>query len=314
MLRAFFRRTRHISLNIISFLFILSLVACGGGVTGDSKNYLIVNDQNIIHLDEVIVDTVVLDTDALVVVYAEDVANSGSKSDTVVGFKSLSAGSYNDTVIELDKLLPNANSKAIVSNATLDKKQSFGKLYDGQTLFIELRKDNGLLGELEPSIDSVITQSAVSSVSFNVKYRTTPYIEPYLDDNGEYIVSDVDGLSQRRAVEEIILRKIIVNANTWVVIHRTNEQGQPSEVIGETLVTIDQNSGHHSNVHIVVKSKIEQIIDGNNVTSSVEIEDGERLIIQLYEDSDDEILSFDSENDPLLVGMDTRRSFIVTIQ
>ncbi|MDH5436859.1 MAG: hypothetical protein OEX83_08870, partial [Gammaproteobacteria bacterium] len=216
--------SHRLMLSFVILLSALTLVACGGGVTGDDKNYIIVKDQSVIHLDEVVVDSAIVEKDVLIVIYEGKASSAlqNEKSNTVLGYVPLSAGSHENVVIKLKR--PKTGNESL----------------NNETLYAELRADNGVVGIFENDIDEVITQSSITAVSFGVIHSVDPYIEVSLDDAGVYIMPNL---------QQIILKKVISSGDSWLVFHRVNN-GEPEQLLG----SVKLNDGHHSQVSIPLNS------------------------------------------------------------
>jgi len=249
----------------VILLAILSMSACGGGVVGDSNNYFIVKDQTLINLDEITIESVSLDQNAIIVLYSASVVSDNSKSNNIVGFKALSEGEYENIVIRLDSIASN-----------------------NQTFFAELRADNGNIGELELNgIDTLITQSATSSVSFGVVYSSVPYLSAFVNNENQYVTSNI---------EEIVLKKVISAEPTWLVIFR-NDEGELGAEMGYQFL----DAGHYSKVAIRINPR-QQLMNEQSV------------IVKMYKDVDKLTTQFDSISDELITGENTSQTFDVIVQ
>ena len=208
------------------------LVACGGGVTGDDKNFFIVKDQVVTHLGEVVIESGVFDQNALIIIYESHSVLENTKSDTVVGYIPVSAGQYENIRIKLDR-----------------------KTRHNETLYAELRADNGVLEELELNgVDTVISQSSVSAVSFGIIHAAA-HLEVVEEELGQYFAPNA---------ERIDLKEVIADGSSWAVVHRDNE-GELGEVMGYQLLV----DGYQSKVSIgLMPDKL--------------LSDGSKVIVALY--------------------------------
>lgn len=239
---------KHLS-SVIVLVSILMLTACGGGVTGDDSNFIIVKDQSIIHLDEVTIESATVDRNVIVVIYEANPLIQNAKTNTVLGYVALSAGQYNDVKIQLKR-----------------------DASDNETFYAELREDNGTIGMLErDGVDTIISQSSITAISFGVMYSQSPYLEASLNENNKYVASTM--FPQR-----IDLKKVIATSSVWLVVHRNNS-GTPSAILGYQKV----DTGHHSDVSIWLQNALS---------------DGDQLIIVMYENAED------TTNDNFDIGTD----------
>ena len=235
-IRALYRQL----ISIIVVFGMLMLVACGGGVVGDDSNFIIVKDQTIIHLDEVTIESVTVDRNVIVVIYEANPLIQNAKTNTVLGYTALSAGQYNDVKIQLKR-----------------------DASDNETFYAELREDNGTIGMLERNgVDTIISQSSISAISFGVMYSQAPYLEASLNEDNKYIASS-------RFPQRIDLKKVIATNSVWLVVHRNNN-GSPGAILGYQKV----DTGHHSDVSIWLQNALS---------------DGDQLIIVMHENAEDSI-------------------------
>ena len=192
----------HKQLAVILMIVLLSvLTACGGGVVGDDKNFIIVKDQTVTHLSEVVIETADVERNAIIVIYAEkeDAALQVPEKDSVLGYAAIVAGQHQNIRVQLNR-----------------------KTLSNETLFAELRADNGIVGELESvSIDAVISDSGITDISFGVMHAEI-HLEIVEEDLGYYVTSKS---------EQIDLREVIADGNSWIVVHR-NEDGRLGQVMG----------------------------------------------------------------------------------
>jgi len=255
------------SLILILFLIsILSLSACGGGVTGDDENFIVVNDQTSIHLDEILIESAVLDRDAIVVIYASNALIQNAKTNLILGTKFLEKGQHENVVVKLER-----------------------DLLDNETVYAELRADNGVVGDLELNIDTVIAQSTRTSIAVNVIHSTVPYLEAFTDESGKYVAIDP---------ESVVMNKVVTNGSSWLVVHENNS-GELGEVKGNQLV----GKGHSSKVDISLNPK-------RSLT------DNEKIFVVIYKNVvESENDGFDIEEDELLLvdGLEVKVSLDVTI-
>jgi len=193
---------------IIVTLAPLYLIACGGGVTGDPDNFITVNDQEVIELNEITIASATLTTDVWIVIYEQD-SLLARKADKVIGMHSLSSEAHENIVVSLDR----------------DVKH-------GEILYAELRRDDGIVGEYEPNIDSIITQSATAAASFVVNYSTTLYVAAV-----NQAVSTVMG-------NTLQIKKVISNVPAWVVAYRYDSKADNGlgEKVGHQRIRHEESS------------------------------------------------------------------------
>jgi len=246
----------------------LLLVACGGGVAGDNKNFIVVKDQMLSHLSEVVIESVTAERDVIIVVYEskDGGALEQTKSDVILGSEAISAGDVGNVAVSLNR-----------------------KTRPNETLFAELWADNGAVGTLESNgVDTVISQAAVSAVSFIVSHRTV-HLEVVGDEQGRYAPLNR---------EQVMLKEVIVDASSWLVVHRNNpvERG---DVMGFKLL----KKGYHSDV------KIGLITVGKKLKP---MSDGDKVIVAVYRDTDgdeafdllqDELVSLNDESVQLFLDI-----------
>lgn len=218
---------KAIILSLLPFL----LIACGGGVTGDAKNYIVIEDQSLIDLNKVIVSEVKLEDDAWIVIY-ESTGPQQVQGDTthILGYKFLSAGEYDSVEVALE-------NRSVVH---------------GELLYAELRKDGGVLEQFEPEgQDTVISQNAVNSVSFLVYFSD----EPYLNVGSGEIHKN-----------EIIVSKAIANRQSWVIAYAFDENAENN--LGSILAIQKLESGHHQNVKLALNlegKSVASLVDGDTL-------------------------------------------------
>ncbi len=214
------------------FVTLLALAACGGGVVGDDKNYIIVKDQTVIYLDEVVIENVVADQNLLIVIYDESGVLPNTKSVTELGFVAVSAGDYQDVVVKLNKDIAN-----------------------NETLYAELRIDQGIIGEFD-SADPLVVQ-AVSAISFGVIKSTDPYLEIWLDEVGLVTVVSPKKTPSSKPLAggavnypvlkntRIDVKKVIAAEDAWLVVFRVNVDST------EFVIGFDKlDAGHDSDFAI----------------------------------------------------------------
>jgi len=192
----------------------LLLIACGGGVTGDANNYVVVEKQTLINLNEVQVTEVKLEESAWVVIYQSTGPQQlQGGSDDIIGVKSLDAGEYGPVAVELDR-----------------------DVVDGELLYAELRKDAGLVGQFEPlGLDTVISQSATTAASFFVYLSE----EPFLNLGSGEIHNN-----------NFIVDKVVTRNQNWIVAYTYDEDAENN--LG-TLVSFHKlEPGHHRNVELAL--------------------------------------------------------------
>jgi len=255
MLKFKFKKLSRVAIIALAPLY---LIACGGGVTGDSDNFITLKDQTAVELNEINIANVTLNTNVWVVIYEQD-SLLERKGDKVLGQRPLASGEYDNVTVTLDR-----------------------DVTHGEILYAELRRDDGNVGVYEPSIDSVISQSATTAASFVVNYSTIPYIAV----NDQQISSAGNNTIQVKKV-------ISVNA-AWLVAYRYDANAknniggrvgyQPIRHVEESVLPI-----HQSKVNI-----------GLEVTLSA----GDQLIIVLYEDKVVDDGGFSKEDDILLMNVD----------
>jgi hypothetical protein len=204
--------TTKIFKAIILGLLPFFLIACGGGVTGDAKNYIVVEDQTLIDLNKVEISEVKLEEPAWIVIY-ESTGPQQVQGDAnhVVGKKSLSAGEYDSIEVPLERNIVN-----------------------GELLYAELRKDAGVIEKFEPETqDTVISQTSINSVSFLVYLSDEPYINI---GSGEIHKS------------KIIVSKVITNRSSWMVAYAFDENAVNN--LGSILSIRKLEPGHHQDVEL----------------------------------------------------------------
>jgi len=228
------------------------LIACGGGVTGDAENFITVNDQTLVNLDTITISSASLQQSVWVVIYEAD--QLGSKSDVILGKKSLSADEYENITISLDRDVNNH-----------------------ETFYAELRKDSGLIGIYEPdTLDSVISQSAVTAISFTASFSTTPYIS----------VRD-----QEIFENSITVSKVVSDQSAWLVAHRYDENSANN--LGESV-------GHQKIAESNGKYPLHSANEIIGVGAS-QLNAGEVLMIALYDNANDvEGDNFNQQEDNLI--------------
>jgi len=192
-------KTKYKNLSRITIIALapLYLIACGGGVTGDSDNFITVKDQSVVELNEINIANTMLNTNAWIVIYEQD-SLLERKGDNALAQRSLTSGEYENVTIMLNR-----------------------DVAHGEVLYAELRRDDGNVGVYEPNIDSVISQSATTAASFVVNYSTIPYI-----------AADDQQISSA-GNNTIQVKKIISVNAAWLVAYRYDENAENN--IGERV-------------------------------------------------------------------------------
>lgn len=208
--------------SAVIFSASMLLIACGGGVTGDKNNFVVVDDQTVLYLDQITLSKASIDQTVCVVIYdsilrVDDVVVIG---DTVIGELTLEPGEYDE------------DDNVIVS---LQRDSE-----DQESMFVELHEDAcaGDKGSLVTS-DVVITQDAVSAVQFIVTRSTTPFVK-------------VSGQSIRNIFN---VTKVVADQPSWLVVHvyDATADNMLGDIAGYQLV----DAGHESNVSIALREGLE---------------------------------------------------------
>ncbi len=186
----------------------LYLIACGGGITGDSNNFITVKDQSVVELNELNIANATLNTNAWIVIYEQD-SLLERKSDKVLGQRMLNPGEYDNVTVTLDR-----------------------DVTHGEMLYAELRRDDGDVGVYEPNIDSVISQSATTAASFAVSYSTVPYI------------AAVDQQISSAGDNTIQIKKVISLSAAWLVAYRYDESAENNfgDFVGRQQIRHEEGS------------------------------------------------------------------------
>ncbi len=221
------------------FCLVVLLHACGGGVTGDAKNYVSVDDQTLINLNEISLAQVSLQEPAWVVVYESAGPHQAQGNlDHVIGLLALDPGSYQDLKVSLDR-----------------------DAVDGETLFIELRKNAGDLQRFEPQgPDGIISQASVSSVGFTVSH----YKKPYLSAEDAVIAN-----------EHLLVDKVITDRDSWLVAYTYDETAADKlgSVIGVKRLL---RPGHCENADVFLL-----------LGKSTQLNDGDKIVVALFANMED---------------------------
>lgn len=189
------------------------LIACGGGVTGDANNFVVVDDQTVVELNQITLSKATVDRTVCVVIYEMDQITSGVGT-TVIGEKTLNQGDYENIVMPLLR-----ESK--------DNESMFAELHEGSCA-----SDS----EVDVTSDVVITQNTVSAVQFAVTRSTVPFVK----------IS-----SQIVLNESLKVLKVVANKPSWIVVHRFDESvdNRLGEIVGHEFV----EPGHVNEVSILLR-------------------------------------------------------------
>jgi len=210
----------QIFLRTLVVLFASMLLgACGGGVTGDANNFVIINDQTVLELNQITLTEVNVDRELCVVIYESHELFENTKGTTVLGELTVRPDDDNKTNVVMPLMRESKNNESM-----------FAELHEGACA-----GDNGV----EETSDIVITQDSVSAVHFIVKRTITPHIR-------------VSSQSITKA-NLFNVSKIVVNQSSWVVVHRYDENidNKLGEVIGYQLVEYNSiDAGHLNSVEI----------------------------------------------------------------
>ena len=234
------------------FVLPLMLIACGGGVTGTSDNYIVVNDQVVSYLKQVEIADVSLKEPAWVVIYQSRwPQNTQGGASDIIGETRLAAGTTGPIDVTLDR-----------------------DVVDGELLYAELRQDTG--GDFDVAVDPLITQNAVTSVSFLVHHQTTASLDP---GTGEIHKNS------------LIVKNVTAETQSWLVLY-TYSQTAPNH-IGSKILATKIEKGQHS----------DQVLDlsavGVGKNQPALPADGENVVLALYENTDQGD-SFDANTDALV--------------
>ncbi|HFE38432.1 MAG TPA: hypothetical protein ENK06_08460 [Gammaproteobacteria bacterium] len=206
-------RSTRITRLIVSIAMSVLLVACGGGVTGDANNFVVVEDQTLVNLQEITIASAKLERTLCVVIYDSSILFPNKKGMDVIGEKTLEAGEYSDIKVAL-----------------------FRESHNNESMFVELHEGACASdSDVTQTADSIVTQGAISAVRFIAGYSTEPFV-----------AAEEQTVNIRN---EIIVKKIVSNGSAWVVLHRYDadaENGLGEIVNFQPSVT----EGHHSNVAI----------------------------------------------------------------
>ena len=216
----------------------LTLIACGGGVTGDANNYIVVEDQTLIDLNKVQIAEVSLKDAAWIVIYqSRGPQNAQGNSSDIIGHKSLDTGSYGPVEVDLDR-----------------------DINDGELLYAELRQDSGVIGEFDPQTDPLITQNAVTSVSFLVNSMKTAYLDA---GTGEIHKNS------------LIVKKVIAEKQSWLVLRNYSESA--SDHIGNDILAMTKlEQGNYSDLAL-------DLVQTGKGQAALNV--GEKAVLALYENT-----------------------------
>lgn len=233
--------------NLFYRLFFLVLLtalmsACGGGVVGNANNYVVIDDQTVIHLDEITLSEVNLNQTVCLVVFNSSVLGHDIKGNTLVGEKTLLSG-----------------------NSTEMKMQLLRDVKTHESLFAELRE--GPCGEESGETvtsSEIVAQGSVDATRFTVTRSTVPYIE---------VVSQT---LSRVGGNAVSVNKVISDRSAWLVAHRHAEsqdiENQASffgEILGYQLI----NVGHSEGVKVSLMAELSVSTDVVIVLYSNESQD-----------------------------------------
>lgn len=197
----------------------LLLVACGGGVTGDADNFVVIDDQVVVNLKEITLTKASVKQTVCVVVLNSSIID-GSKGSLVLAEQTLEVGEYKDLTISLSR----------ESN-------------DNESMYVELRA--GACGDATGATvtsDVLISQGSVSAVAFMLTRSTEPFVEA-----NDQIMSNVGG-------NAVVINKVIANSSSWLVVHRVDEtqSNNLGDIMGYQLV----DAGHTSAVRVALMTEL----------------------------------------------------------
>ncbi len=204
---------------LVLILTSLLLVACGGGVTGDADNFVVVDDQVVVNLKEITLTKASVKQTVCVVVLNSSIID-GSKGSLVLAEKTLEEGEYNDLKVSLSR-----ESK------------------DNESMYVELRA--GACGDEAGGTvtsDVLISQGSVSAVEFMLTRSTEPFVEA-----NDQTMSNVGG-------NAVMIHKVIANSSFWLVVHRVDETqaNNLGDILGYQLVSV----GHSSAVRVALMTEL----------------------------------------------------------
>ena len=182
---------------MVTFFASMLLVACGGGVTGDANNFVVVDDQTVVELSQINLKRANVDKTVCVVIYdlnqiTDDVGT------TVIGEKTLEPGDYENVTVPL-----------------------FRESKDNESMFAELHEGSCALdSEVETTSDVVITQNTVSAVRFIITRSTAPYIE----------------VNPQTITNIFNVTKVVAGQSSWLVVHRYDVENTLGDVVGYQLI------------------------------------------------------------------------------
>lgn len=129
------------------------------------------------------------------------------------------------------------------------------------------------------------------------------------DDNGTVVIPDttasVTANAQVVSQNEILVSSVNLEADSWLVVRKVNDDGTFSDIIGRSAIL---GEGTHSNISIALD---------NTDATDVTLEDGDSLIVMLHEDDGDGVFEYEGTTgaDALItdsMGSAISSDFVVT--
>lgn len=190
---------RGIFRSMVALFASLLLVACGGGVTGDANNFVVVDDQTVVELNQITLAKASVDREVCVVIFEQDQITNGVGT-IVIGEKTLEPGEHENVIVPL--LRESKNNESM-----------YAELHEGSCA-----SDT----DTETTSDVVITQNTVSAVQFIITRSTVPYI----DVNPQSIANVFN------------VTKVVADQSSWIVVHRydANAENTLGDVVGYQLI------------------------------------------------------------------------------
>jgi len=231
------------------------LLACGGGTDGNkllgddsANNIIVIGDQTVVDLKKITLSNVTLEQNVCVAIYEAVAGNASSMSNKVIGDKTLTAGQYNNEIIELDR-----------------------EILDGEMLFAQMHEGSckGDDGVIETS-SVVISQNSVAAVGFKIERSTVPYVQAENQEAANLYQIDVE--------------KVIAESSAWLVAHYFDSQAADNlgGIAGYQLV----DSGHSSDVSIFLNYGLEDgdeiviaLYENAFVTADEDFNDAEDILV-----------------------------------
>ena len=185
--------------SIVILFASLLLIACGGGVTGDANNFVVVDDQTVVDLNQISLSKASVEQTVCVVIYELDPITNGVGT-MVIGEKTLQQGDHENVIVPL--LRESKNNEAM-----------FAELHEGSCA-----SDT----DAEATSDVVITQNTVSAVQFIVTRSTAPYIE----------------VNPQSIANIFNVSKVVASQSSWLVVHRFDADAENTlgDVVGYQLI------------------------------------------------------------------------------